>query len=57
MVVNKATNTIHSPEDSLTKDYYGWDPILDGEDDDNNSDQDLDMPDDLHGKISGNLGG
>ncbi len=27
--------------------------MLNGEDDDSNSDQDLDMPDDLHGKISG----
>ncbi len=28
--------------------------MLDGEEDDSNSDQDLDMPDNLHGKISGN---
>ncbi len=27
--------------------------MLDGEDDDSNSNQDLDMQDDLHGKISG----
>ncbi len=43
LVVNKVANTIHSPEDSPN--CYGWDPI---------SDKDLAMPDDLHGKISGN---
>jgi hypothetical protein len=53
LVVNKAANTIHSPEDDPTKDCYGWDPMLDGEDDDSNSNQNLDMPDDLHGRISG----
>ncbi len=53
VVVNKATNTIHSPENSPTKDCYGWDPMLNGEGDDTNSDQDLDMPDDPHAKISG----
>ncbi len=46
-------NTIHSPEDGPTKYCYGWDLMLDGEDDDSNSNQDLDMPDNLHGKISG----
>jgi hypothetical protein len=54
VVMNKAANTINSPEDSPIKDCYGWDLMLDGEEDDSNSDQDLDMPDDPHGKISGN---
>jgi hypothetical protein len=54
VVVNKAANTIHSPEDGPTKDCYGWDPMLDGDSDDTVSDQDLDMPDDPHGEISGN---
>jgi hypothetical protein len=53
VVVNKATNTIHSPEDGPTKDCYGWDPMLDGDSDDTNSNQDLDMPHDPHGEISG----
>ncbi len=47
-------NIIHSPEDGPTKDYYGWDQMLNGEDADSNSNQDLDIPDDPHGKISGN---
>ncbi len=54
MVVNKAANAIHSPEDGPTKDCFGWDPMLDGDSDDTNSDQDLDMPDDPQGEISGN---
>ncbi len=54
MVVNKAANTIHFLEDGPTKDCYGWDPMLDGNSDDTNSNQGLDMPDDPHGKISGN---
>jgi hypothetical protein len=53
-VVNKAANTIHSPEDGPTKDCYGWDLMLDSKDDDSNSNQDFVMPDNLHGKISGN---
>jgi hypothetical protein len=53
LVVNKAANTIHSPEDDPTKDCYGWDPMLDGEDDDRNSNHDLAMLDDLHSDISG----
>jgi hypothetical protein len=53
MVVNKAANTIHSPEDSPTKDCYGWDPMLDGDSNDTNSDQDLDILDNPHGEISG----
>ncbi len=51
--VNKAANTIHSPEDGPAKDCYGWDPMLDGKDDDSNYNQDMAMPDNLHGKISG----
>jgi hypothetical protein len=47
-------NTIHSLEDSPTKDCYGWDPMLNGDSDDTNSDQDLEKPDNPHGKISGN---
>jgi hypothetical protein len=54
VVVNKAANTIHSLEDGPTKDCYGWDPMLDGDSDDTNSNQDLDMPDNPHGEISGN---
>jgi hypothetical protein len=53
VVLNEAANTIHSPEDGPIKDCYGWDPMLDGEGDDTDSNQDLDMPDKLHGKISG----
>jgi hypothetical protein len=53
VVVNKAANTIHSPEDGPTKDCYGWDPMLDGEGGDTNSNQDLNILDNLHGKISG----
>jgi hypothetical protein len=45
VVVNKAANTIHSPEDGPTKDCYGWDPMLNGDSDDTISNQDLDMPD------------
>jgi hypothetical protein len=52
--VNKAANTIHSPEDGPTRDCYGWDLMLDGKEDGSNSDQDLVMPDDLHCKISDN---
>ncbi len=54
MVVNKVVNTIHSLEDGPTKDCYKWDPMLDGDSDDTISDQDLDMPDDPYGEISGN---
>ncbi len=54
VVVNKAANTIHSPEDGPTKDCYGWDPMLDGDSDNTVSNQDLDMPDDSHGEIGGN---
>ncbi len=54
VVVNEAANTTHLPEDGPTKDCFGWDPMLDGDSDDTNSDQDLYMPDDPHGKISGN---
>jgi hypothetical protein len=36
-----------------TKDCYGWGPVLDGDSDDTVSGQDLDMPDDPHGEISG----
>jgi hypothetical protein len=53
VVVNKAANTIHSPEDGPTKDCHGWDPMLDGDSDDTVSNQDLDMPDDPHDEISG----
>jgi hypothetical protein len=52
--VNKEANNIHSPEDGLTKDCYGWDPMLNGDSDDTISDQDLDMLDDPHGEISVN---
>jgi hypothetical protein len=45
VVVNKAANTIHSAEDGPTKDCYGWDPMLNGDSDNTDSDQDLDMPD------------
>ncbi len=54
VVVNKEANTIHSPEESPTKDCYGWDPMLNGDSDDTISGQDLDMLDDPHGEISGN---
>jgi hypothetical protein len=54
VVVNKVANTIHSPEDGLTKDCYGWDPMLNEDNDDTVSDQDLDMLDDPHSEISGN---
>jgi hypothetical protein len=47
LVVNEAANTIHSLEDGPTRDCYGWDPMLDGDDEDSNSDQDLVIPDDL----------
>jgi hypothetical protein len=54
MVVNKVANTIHSQEDSPTKECYGWDPMLNGESYDTVSNQDLDMPDNPHSEISGN---
>jgi hypothetical protein len=41
VVVNKAANTIHSLEDGPTKNCYGWDPMLNGDSDDTNSNQDL----------------
>ncbi len=47
-------NTIHSPDYGPAKDCYGWDPMLDGDSDDTVFDQDLDMPDNPHGEISGN---
>jgi hypothetical protein len=53
VVVNKAANTIHSPETGPTKDCYGWDPMLDRDSDDTVSDQDLDMPDNPHEEIGG----
>jgi hypothetical protein len=49
----KAANNIHSVEEGPTKDCYGWDLMLDGDSDDTNSDQDLDMPDNPHSNISG----
>jgi hypothetical protein len=52
LVVNKAANTIHFPEDGPTRDCYGWDPMLDGKDNGSNSNQNSAMPDDLHSKIS-----
>jgi hypothetical protein len=54
VVVNKVANTNHSAEDGPTKDCYGRDPMLDGDGDDTNSNQDLDMSDNPHSKISGN---
>jgi hypothetical protein len=54
LVVNKAANIIHSVKDSPTRDCYGWDPMLDGEDQDSNSNQDLAILDKLHGEISDN---
>jgi hypothetical protein len=54
VVVNKVANTIHSPEEGPTKDCYGWDLMLDGDSDYTVSDQDLDMPDNPQGEISGN---
>jgi hypothetical protein len=56
VVVNKAADTIHSPEDGPTKDCYGWNPMLDGDSDNTVSNQDLDMPDNPHGEISGDTG-
>jgi hypothetical protein len=53
VVVNKAANRIHSPEDGPIKDCYGWDPMLDGDSDDTNFDQDLDILGNPHGEISG----
>jgi hypothetical protein len=53
VVANKAANTIHSPEVGPANDCYGWDLMLDVDSDDTNSDQDLDMPDNPHGEISG----
>jgi hypothetical protein len=53
VIVKEAANTIHSAEDGPTKDCCGWDPMLDRDSDDTVSDQDLDMPDDPHGEISG----
>ena len=52
LVMNEAANTIHSQEDGSIRDCYGWDPMLDGKDNDSNPNQDLAMPDELHGKIS-----
>ncbi len=43
VVVNKAANTIYSPEDGPTKYCYGWDLIFNGDSDDTISDQDLDL--------------
>ncbi len=54
MVVNEAANTIHSPEDSPTKDCYGWDPMLNGDSDSTVPNQNLDMPDNPYGEIGGN---
>jgi hypothetical protein len=54
VVINEAANNIHSAEDGPTKDCYGWGPILDGDSYYTDSDQDLDMPDNPHGNISGN---
>jgi hypothetical protein len=53
VVVNEVANNIHCPEDSPTKDCHGWDPMLVGDSYDTISDQDLDMPDNPHGEISG----
>jgi hypothetical protein len=52
LLVNEAANTIHSLEDGPTRDCYGWDLMLDGKVKDSNSNQDLAVPDELHGKIS-----
>jgi hypothetical protein len=52
MVVVEAANTVHSPEDGPIRDCYGWDPMLDGEEVNSNSNQDLAIPDELQGKIS-----
>jgi hypothetical protein len=54
VVVNEVVIIIHSPDDGPIRDCYGWDLMLDGEDDDSNSNQDLGMPDKLQGKISDN---
>jgi hypothetical protein len=54
LVINEVANTIHSPEDGPIKDCYGWDPMLDREEEDSNLDQDLAMLDKLEGKISDN---
>ncbi len=54
VVVKKVANIIHSLEDGPTTDCYGWDPMLDGDSDGTVSNQDLDMPDDPLGEISGN---
>jgi hypothetical protein len=49
VVVNEVANTIHSAEDGPTKHCYGWDPMLDGDSDDTNSNKDLELPEDPHG--------
>ncbi len=51
--MNKAANGINSLEDIPTNNCYGWDLMLDGDSDDTDSNQDLDMPDNPHGEISG----
>jgi hypothetical protein len=56
-VVNKVANTIHFSEDGPTKDCYGWDPMLDGDSDDTNSNQDLDMSDDPTVRLAVTPGG
>jgi hypothetical protein len=45
-------NVIYAPEDGPTRDYYGWDPLHDADDDNSNSDHDSAMSDDAQGKIS-----
>jgi hypothetical protein len=54
LVVNEAANVIPAPEDAPTKDCYGWDPLLDADDDNSDLDHDSEMPDDAQGKISHN---
>jgi hypothetical protein len=48
-------NTIHSLENSPTRDCYVWDLMLDGKDKDSNFNQDLEMMDKLNGKISDDI--
>ncbi len=52
--MKEGANTIHSPEDGSTKDCCGWDLMLDGDSDDTNSDQDLNMPDNPCVEVCGN---
>jgi hypothetical protein len=49
-VVNEVANVIRAPDGISTKDCYGWDLMLDADDDNSDPDRDFEIPDNVQGE-------